>query len=347
MKERDSSMRRYLFRSIVLVTMIWLAWACEDVRFTPSSLQIDTFGQTPVPTVDILWVVDNSGTMREERTELGAKFDQFMSQLEAVEADYHIGIISTDTSDPTHSGRLQGDPKVITTETPDAKSVFIANVDLPETASRTERGLDAMHLALSEPLVSEYNLGFLRDEATLYVIVISDEDDHSIGPLGFYSRWLEHLKGRGQENLVSLSAIVGQRPTGCSGAETGERYIQVQEFTSGLQYSICEDNYGPVVEELGINAAGLRRKFYLSQSPQLETLKLMVYQDGAAECESLADCSGDKLCTSSKRCADELLQLEDGGVWVYEAGDNAIFFSEDYLPPAGSMIDVVYYRRIG
>ncbi|HUU00246.1 MAG TPA: vWA domain-containing protein [Myxococcota bacterium] len=318
--------------------------ACEDVRFTDNPLQIDTFQQTPLPTVDILWVVDNSGTMREERVELGNKFDQFMSQLEEVGADYHIGVVSTDTTDPTHSGRLQGDPRVITPETQDAKQVFIANVDLPETADRTERGLDAMRMALSDELLSGYNNDFLRSEATLLVIVVSDEDDHSIGPTRYYSRWLEHLKGKGEENLVSFSAIVGQRPTGCQGAEKGERYLQVEEVTGGLFYSICEQDYGPVVQALGISAAGMRRKFYLSEQPKLDTMRVMVFAPDTAGCTKSDDCAQGDVCTADGHCADDLDNISDGGVWTYEGGDNAVFFSESYLPPAGSNIYVAYFR---
>lgn len=328
---------------VVIVAAMGLS-ACDDVRFTESPLQIDTFEQTPLPTVDILWVVDNSGTMREERTELGDKFDQFMSQLESVGADYHIGIVSTDTTDPTHSGRLQGNPLVITPDTQDAKQAFIANVDLPETADRTERGLDAMRMALSDDLLSGYNKDFMRPEANLLVIVVSDEDDHSIGPTRYYARWLEHLKGRGEENLVSFSAIVGQRPNGCAGAEKGERYLQVEELTGGLFYSICEQDYGPVVEALGISAAGMRRKFYLSENPRADTLKVMLFEDDAAACEKSADCEQDKVCTADGHCADDLASVDDGGVWTYESGDNAIFFSESYLPPAGSNIYAAYFR---
>ncbi|RME23279.1 MAG: hypothetical protein D6806_11570, partial [Deltaproteobacteria bacterium] len=184
----------------VAVWVSLIAVGCEDVRFTPSKLQVDVFEQAPLPVVDILWVVDNSGTMREERQQLGAKFQSFMTELEAVDADYHIGVVSTDTDDPSHSGKLKGSPPVITKQTADPAAAFAANVDLPETESRNEKGLWAMRLALSEELLQGPNAGFLREEASLYVIVLSDEDDHSLGPTGYYARWLEHLKGRGEEN---------------------------------------------------------------------------------------------------------------------------------------------------
>jgi hypothetical protein len=322
-----------------------LASACEDVRFTENPIQIDTFQQTPNPNVDILWVVDNSGTMSEERTLLGDKFDQFMSSLLASGADYHIGIVSTDTDDPTHSGRLQGSPKVITPAIQDPQAAFAANVQIPETPSRSERGLDAVYLALSEDLLAGDNSGFLRANASLFVIVVSDEDDHSIGSTHFYSRWLEHFKGAGNENMVSFSAIVGQAPDGCAGAEAGLRYLQVQGDTAGLFQSICSQDYGQVVEELGINAAGLRRKFYLSELPQPETLRVLNYSAGDAACQSQADCPADQECAAGHHCADILAEAAGAeGAWVYEQGDNSIFFVRDFLPAAASQIEVRYFK---
>jgi len=318
--------------------------ACEDVRFTPSGLQVDVFEQAPLPVVDILWVVDNSGTMREERQQLGEKFDQFMSELEKVGADYHIGIVSTDTDDPTHSGRLQGSPKIIGNDTADPKATFIANVDLPETSNRNEKGLEAMRLALSDELLAGDNAGFLREQASLYVIVLSDEDDHSLGPTRYYARWLEHLKGKGEENRVSLSALVGQAPSGCEGAQAGARYLEVQQLTGGLFYSICENDYGPVVKALGIEAAGMRRKFVLSEVPLVDTLRVLVAAAGAAACSAPEDCSAGLVCAASSHCAEELDSA--GGRWVYEPGDNAVFFPGEYLPPAGSSIEVAYKRGV-
>jgi hypothetical protein len=319
--------------------------ACEDVRFTENPLQVDTFQQTPNPTVDILWVVDNSGTMREERQELGAKFDQFMSKMEESGADYHIGVVSTDADDPAHSGNLQGDPKYISNATSNAKDAFIHNVDLAETENRREKGLDAMRLAFSADLLAGRNSGFLREEAALFVIVISDEDDSSIGATRYYARWLDHLKEKGNENLVSLSAIVGTE--GCENVTSfGDRYIEVQEMTNGLFYSICTPDYGPMVEALGIKAAGLRRKFYLSQYPREDTLRVLAYSDGDPACQRMDECSGETICAAGHRCAVELQNADDGGVWVWEPEDNAIFFPGDYLPPAGFVIEVAFIRGV-
>ena len=56
------------------------------------------------------------------------------------------------------------------------------------------------------------NEGFMRDQASLYLIFVSDEDEGAKAdgaPLGYYKRLFESLKGAGNENKVSISAITG------------------------------------------------------------------------------------------------------------------------------------------
>jgi hypothetical protein len=56
------------------------------------------------------------------------------------------------------------------------------------------------------------NSGFIRDGAALYIIFVSDEDEGAKAdgsPIRYYQRLFEGLKGAGNENLVSVSAITG------------------------------------------------------------------------------------------------------------------------------------------
>ncbi|HFE44206.1 MAG TPA: VWA domain-containing protein, partial [Nannocystis exedens] len=45
--------------------------------------------------VDVLFVIDNSGSMAEEQALLAANFKAFVDELDAVDANYRIGIITT------------------------------------------------------------------------------------------------------------------------------------------------------------------------------------------------------------------------------------------------------------
>jgi hypothetical protein len=56
------------------------------------------------------------------------------------------------------------------------------------------------------------NDGFLREDASLFIVFVSDEDEGARQdgvPVVYYQRLYESLKGRGNENKVKVSAITG------------------------------------------------------------------------------------------------------------------------------------------
>ncbi len=176
-----------LTRSFLLVVLLLMVGqllpGCSDPRFkvrTPPGQQVDVFMQASVPMVDVLWVVDNSSSMEEEQTALAENFYSFHLWLSKI-ADFQVGVISTDIYNQDHQGKLLGDINIITPATPDADIVFSENVNVGLEGKGDEQGMRAAVLSLSEPLISDDNEGFLRDDAHLFVIFVSDEDDRSFG----------------------------------------------------------------------------------------------------------------------------------------------------------------------
>ncbi|MBW1872366.1 MAG: hypothetical protein JRJ19_09890, partial [Deltaproteobacteria bacterium] len=236
--------------------------------------QIDSFEQKASAEVDILWVVDNSASMGEEQTNLANNFGSFIAFINNSLIDYHIGVISTDMDNPDHSGKLQGSPLVIDRDTlPDPQTAFAANVMVGSAGGGYEMGVLAAHNALTEPLagVGGFNEGFLRDTASLAVIFVSDEDDHSYGGIDYYIRFFSSLKDVGNENNVIVAAIVGDTPDGCDGdggaARPGEIFHELVNELGGTAASICADDFSVTLEQLGLTVAGLTRKFVLSREP--------------------------------------------------------------------------------
>ncbi len=182
--------------------------------------QVDVFVQDIRRSVDILLVVDNSCSMIDEQIKLGASFDSFIEEFIAAEVDYQIGVTTTDMVDPTQSGRLVGETKLITSDMPfeEARDLFAENVHVCATGSGFEKGLDAARAALTEPILSNENAGFLRDEAALAVVFVSDEEDTSVDPVGAYLDHFMGLKGdpayRDRSKVV-LSSVIGDLPSGC------------------------------------------------------------------------------------------------------------------------------------
>lgn len=222
--------------------------------------QCDAWQQLPVRKVDILWVVDSSGSMAPKQARLAANFQGFINQLAMANPpiDFHIGVTSTDTDDAAARGKLRpwsiganGEDYIACTPNnntltcntgADPANVVTAFGQMSAVGingSAAERGLYAAYLALTNPLnitTSAFDR-FVRPDAALYVVVVSDEDDASCAPMtrqttctadpgcrcapdnalggagnwgstDYFVRFIETYKGYGNADSVAFGAIV-------------------------------------------------------------------------------------------------------------------------------------------
>lgn len=245
-------------------------------------LQVDRTVQTPVPAVDVLWVIDNSRSMAEEQRALGANFGSFINYFVGSGLDYHVGVVSTGFDDAGDRGKLRssGSHKWIDEDTRDPTGVFRDIAVMGTDGPADEKGRDQVYGAI-ELLgrdAGSPNAGFYRDDAALSVIVISDEDDASrVTTVNEFVDWMVGLKERPEQ--VSFSSIVGP-PGGCDGrggtAVEGKDYLRITAEVGGIAWPICDDNWSQVLEDLGIQVAGLQREFYLSAVPVEDSIEVWV-----------------------------------------------------------------------
>jgi len=200
----------FLFSILILIFTACQNRPLQQLGATSISQKIDKYtleGGGDV-TVDILFVVDNSGSMAEEQDKVAQNIENFMKMIkksaEAGKTSYHIGIVTTSVWDKDQTSkedvRLKEDGRLLTIKKnssceEDPGKRFLENddnEDVVELLKNTikcigvngagiERGLDAMKKALSEERLNNENRGFLRDDAKIMVIVIGDEDDCSTG----------------------------------------------------------------------------------------------------------------------------------------------------------------------
>jgi hypothetical protein len=190
----------------------------------------------------------------------------------------------------------------LTSATEEPEEIFAEMVAQGITGSGTEMGLEAVRLATSEPMLSPDqdgtgpNDGFLRDEANFSVLIVSDEEDSSPLPVDEYLGDFADLKGEAayrDHTLMNISAVVGDRAPDVDGepscssdngvAAWGRRYLKAVDETEGLVDSICDDDFSPIVNELGLTLSGLEAEFALSGIPSLSTLKVSIYDDATVE----------------------------------------------------------------
>jgi hypothetical protein len=306
-------------------------------RGTDISEQTDVFHQPTEVRSDVLFVVDNSQSMGEEQTALADNFNRFIAWAITKEVDYHIGVIATEVNDPeTGEGdpprdvfpgvlvQAPGRPKVITNATPDFEQAFAENVKVGTCCSdEQEAGLEAAWIALSPPELDDpgMNGGFVREDAKLYIICVSDEQDQSRGNADFYVDFFSSIKGFRNPEMMKVSAIVGDCPDGCGEyADCGSRYIEVANRTGGIVESVCTSNWGEALEHLGIDAFAAIREFPLSRPADPSTIVVTV--------------NGNPVPQASEH--------EGADGWTYEPDSNSVFFGDDVVPDKGDRIEVQY-----
>ena len=164
--------------------------------------------------LDILFLVDNSGSMAEEQANLTANFPTFIGRLSQIEGglpDVHIGVISSNVGTGgvniggcSSASRPQGDDGNLLTNacagltgqyisdikqtdgsrmtnySGDLATLFTCMAQLGTSGCGFEQQLESIKRALSPGK----NPGFLRQDAYLAIVIITDEDDCSAQPGG-------------------------------------------------------------------------------------------------------------------------------------------------------------------
>ena len=307
----------------------------------PPNTVTDKFDQS-TPKVDMLIVIDNSGSMDDEQKALAANLDRLWNRIALANADFHIAVTSTGMTPYTagwaqcpgganggEGGRffpVDGSrPRVLTPTTPDVKQALFDNTKVG-LCHWDERFFDPVLAALTPPLVSstkapgtpwpaDGNAGFLRDDARLALLAVSDADDDNDvvnpPPVSEMVGKLSQVK-KGALDLISFAGIVGLRM--CNNVEqVGTRYMEIARQMNGKLYDICDlNNFGVMLDDaLGTLLLPLT-SFPLSAVPR-DPAAIAVTVDGAA--------------TTNFR---------------YDVGTNRIVFPQSAVPPPGSQITATF-----
>ncbi|MCH9681869.1 MAG: hypothetical protein K0V04_10580, partial [Deltaproteobacteria bacterium] len=224
----------------------------------------------PCTAVDILFVVDNSEPMIEEQIRLRASALAFVQQVQAtiptLISDVHIGVITTDEGmfvQSTGDGCLPfegGSTWMVSSSLMLAAELECA-LALGTAGSPNERPMDMLQDALSDDNLAPggFHNGFLREDALLVVVVVTNEEDAiepdtAWGSSGAPADWamaLADRKGGYPSNVVALSLVGLDAPNACAGpwdgtvgAEFAPRLIEFAEsFPAGAAGGVCAPEY--------------------------------------------------------------------------------------------------------
>jgi hypothetical protein len=278
----------------------------DDANFQQEYCMKENFTQTdPRKKLDILWVIDDSGSMRDEQAALAANFDAFITDFLTKDTDFKMAITTTDIN---KNGQMisESDVKLTSAKAKADPAQFKADfkqlVNVGTNGSGIERGLSA-----SEGFMIKHAASFNRRDAYLALVILSDEEDQSQKATTAYVDFLKTFKE--SAGLVKIYSIID-----VDNLKAGhERYKDASSSTSGSVASIKGDFY-KTLNEIAVSISSLLDSFALAHDAVADTIEVTV--DGV-------------MVTS----------------FTYDAATRSIKFDVGSIPPKGSKIVIAYQKK--
>ena len=263
--------------------------------------------------VDILLVVASDSSMSEHDRNLRANAALFTSEIFKNQfIDYHIGVINAMQTDQglgiPWGGRLNGTTKFVDKTTTAPDQLLIQNLNVGSSANDPVALFSVARSALSGPISTNENAGFLRPDAALAVMFISDtdpEDSAEPGAADFYA-FLLNLKS-GDRRRVFVYAAYDPSPTlSCNGEGPAVMLTGLLELAKPFSFgfSLCDADFGKKLGSVSDNiVSNVGRTMYLSRPPAIGSIKVSY--------------------------GTQILPNDAATGWIFDPGRNAILFGND------------------
>ncbi|MBX7080198.1 MAG: hypothetical protein K1X88_13470 [Nannocystaceae bacterium] len=230
--------------------------------------------------VDFLFVIDNSGSMAAQQAQLLNSFDGFITaiqdSLKQVDS-YHVGVITSDA----YTGNQPGCTAIgdlvsktagfgaagmdctpfaegnrFATDNDDLLEKFPCMAQVGTSGSPIEQPVTAL-IASLDPSKAENggcNEEFIRDEAILVVVIVTDDPPYEFDlddahPNTDTSMWYDLVvEGKnGNEEAIVVIGFIPWSNIACTAAESPNLIGFVDAFGErGVKASVCEPDYGPI-----------------------------------------------------------------------------------------------------
>ena len=261
---------------------------------------VDSFTQ-PITSngVDIFWIIDGSGSMMNDNGKVLQGISDMLANLPPI--SWRLMIISmtpTENINSTSFPLIPGDDEV------DAVAMFSDNVN-----QGSEFGFSSLQDYIQE---NQFAQNWLRDDAALLTVFVSDEDDQSttyFHSVNSFANWLDSIR-----NNVFVSSIVHLPPdeTDCitNDRNTGYRYIDLTNMYGGQVLDICSEDWSQGVADAA-NQVQPYEYYDLSHTP-LNGEQIYIFVDGQP--------------------------FHD---FFYKEAENRVYF--DVIPDEQALVEIAYY----
>ncbi len=229
--------------------------------------------------VDILFVVDNSGSMAKEQRNMADRINNFISKVS--DLNWQIGVTSTDPRakteeegcDPIFDFNCDKVPlphgdgglvmfnegsHILTNDLNPVKAQKYLGkaIQLGTGGSSSEEGIRATYRALEKSLSRKYPLhqDLIRKNSALAVVLISDEDesddDHRNKPKNLIQFVKKSWAGK---KSFKFHSMIDLERFNCedNAISYGKEYEKLSRATGGVVGSVCQENYSRDLSTIG------------------------------------------------------------------------------------------------
>ncbi len=272
----------------------------EYVEVEPEiELWVESFTQVGAfDEMDILWVIDGSCSMNSHHAQLLLGVEAMMNNL-PTDVNWRLKMITAGANTyPTQSTLFP------LTRGDDIDDAIDMLNDLPYDGG--EAGFGAVENYIQ---TDSYAQTWMRDDAALLTIFVSDEPEQSGIDVSDFTWWYE-----GQRNSVYMASIVNvpAAESVCSYNTTvmtiGQKYIDATNYFAGAVVDICEPDWATAVEDATQEIEPIE-DYGLKHIPYEDTIVVFV----------------------------ESAKFND---WHYNASENRVYF--DTMPLEGELVELAY-----
>ncbi len=302
-------------------------------RGSVDARQTERMIQDHNPMVDLLFVIDSSGSMSAYLQKVSTHFNLLSNIAIGQGIDYHIAAVTIDpgAGNGGSSGVVEGafwplrdkpEERVVRSSMPheEQRRLFGSMTTMNASFSGTEWLIHPAVAALSPEMIGEggHNAGFLRDGATLNVVTISDARDQATHELVEYQTFFQRLKPRGRFFYHGIIPVYSPGTCTYDGGPASADSPRVKTMiadTGGFLGDICTSDWTETLTNLYRAIFKSRYTFTLSTYPNLAN-------------------------GITVKVAGTIVSH-----WTYDPsrGDcGAIVFDEAHIPPLGAIVEIVY-----
>ncbi|WP_339634648.1 vWA domain-containing protein [uncultured Maribacter sp.] len=259
-----------------------------EVPVNEGVIWIDSFTQhMSIDGIDILWVVDRSGSMNRFNADLLLGVEAMLGALPV--SDWRLVMIN---ADPTRAVTSNEFPLVPGDDIDDA-AAMLATL----TSAYLEEGFNAVYEYINH---NPYSSTWMRPDAGLLVVFVSDEEEQSDIE---YPNASDFISWYGSQRMgsVFMASVVNVKMEdsicdwGPSPINVGDRYMEATNLLGGVIVDICDSDWSPGVTD-ATHSVEPYENLQLTHKAEIDSIRVFI--DGALNHD-----------------------------WYYQESDNTVYFT--------------------